>query len=152
MRTTAIAALACALAWMAAPAAQAQTADAGRSMTVVKTPWCGCCGAWAERMREAGFAVTVEEADDLAPVRQAAGVPDGVAGCHTARVGGYVIEGHVPAVAIEKLLAERPAVTGIAAPGMPAGSPGMGDDPDARYDVLSFDARGPLAVYHEAGR
>lgn len=132
---------------LASPAALA----GGETIHVYKTPWCGCCAAWAERMREAGFETRITELEDLAPVRRQAGVPDRLAGCHTAAVEGYVLEGHVPAPAIEKLLAERPSARGIAVPGMPAGSPGMGDDPSARYDVLTFGADG-TRVFYEAGR
>ena len=135
---------------IASPAA-AQSVNDMRRMTVIETPLCGCCTTWAERMREAGFVVTVEEREDLAPVRHAAGVPDAVRGCHTATVAGYVLEGHVPAAAVERLLAERPAITGLSVPGMPEGSPGMGDDPAARFDVLTFDAAGAGPVWFEAG-
>lgn len=140
------------LAALATAPAAAQDADATRRMTVIKTPWCSCCVAWADRMRAAGFAVTVEEREDLELIRRAAGVPEVLAGCHTARVGGYVLEGHVPPEAIDRLLAERQPVVGLSVPGMPVGSPGMGDDPQARYDVLSFDSKGRSALYHQAGR
>lgn len=146
-------ALAATLLGLATALSPAQAGD-GAAVHVYKTPWCGCCGAWAERMREAGFDVTVSELSDLSLLRRQAGVPDEVAGCHTAAVDGYVLEGHVPAEAIRKLLAERPQVHGIAVPGMPAGSPGMGDDPNARYDVVTFGpgtARGSR-VFFEAGR
>jgi len=128
-----------------------QAGDAAGTLHVYKTPWCGCCAAWAHRMREAGFDVAITERADLAPVRRQAGVPNALKGCHTAAIDGYVLEGHVPVPAIRKLLAERPPVRGIAVPGMPAGSPGMGDDPNARYDVFSF-GNGASAVFHSAGR
>lgn len=132
----------------------AARADEAPVIHVFKTPWCGCCAAWAERMNEAGFETRITELEDLAPVRRQAGTPAGMEGCHLAAVDGYVLEGHVPAEAIDKLLAERPAIHGIAVPGMPAGSPGMGDDPNARYDVLTFGA-GTAAdsrVFYEAGK
>lgn len=149
---TILAAAAVPAAFPAAAQEAAREVDEARRMTVVKTPWCSCCSAWADRMREAGFLVTIEEREDLAPVRRAAGVPDAVTGCHTARVGGYVLEGHVPAEAVHRLLDERPDVAGLAVPGMPAGSPGMGDDPNARFDVLTFDPSGPVGVFYRAGR
>jgi len=128
--------------------------DARGIIHVYKTPWCGCCGAWAARMREAGFETRITELEDLAPVRRQAGVPDAVAGCHTAAIDGYVLEGHVPVPAIDKLLAERPEIRGIAVSGMPSGSPGMGDDPSARYDVVTFGAgsAGDFRVFYKAGR
>ena len=109
-----------------------------QTITVYKTPSCG---------------VRVFERDDLAPVRASLGVPDELASCHTAKIGGYAIEGHVPAAEIRRLLKERPVATGLAVPGMPMGSPGMEttDSPDA-YDVIVFSAetRGVFASY--AGR
>ncbi len=120
------------------------------TLEVWKSRGCGCCTAWARRFEAAGFATLVHEVDDLGPVRAGAGVPADLAGCHTARVGGYVVEGHVPVAAVERLLAERPPVKGIAVPGMPMGSPGMevpGEPADA-YDVVAFAADGgPRSVF-----
>lgn len=132
----------------------APAAAEGTVIHVFKTPWCGCCTAWAERMREAGFATRSTDLEDLSALRNQAGIPEAVAGCHVASVEGYVLEGHVPAPAIEKLLAERPPVHGIAVPGMPAGSPGMGDDPSARYDVVTFGVNSVAdsRVFYRAGR
>ena len=125
-----------------------------RRMTAYKTPWCGCCTAWAEHMGRLGYKFEITELKDLAPVRKQAGVPDEVQGCHTAAVGGYAIEGHVPPEAIDKLLSERPKIRGIAVPGMPMGSVGMGNDPGARYDVITFGAGTAegSTVYYQAGR
>ena len=121
-------------------------------MTVAKSPTCGCCGAWAEIARKHGFDVEIEDTEDLTPIKQAAGVPPQMAGCHTARVGGYVIEGHVPMAAIDRLLAERPNIRGLSVPGMPMGSPGMGDDPAARFDVHAFGTpKGDEPVFYRAG-
>ncbi|MBB3951491.1 DUF411 domain-containing protein [Aureimonas jatrophae] len=92
----------------------------------------------ADIARKHGFDVTVEDREDMTAVKRSLGVTEAVESCHTARIGGYVVEGHVPMEAVDRLLAERPQVAGIAAPGMPAGSPGMGDDLDAEFDVLSF--------------
>lgn len=105
---------------------------------VTRTPGCGCCAAWATLARGHGFAVEMTETQDIEAVKREAGVPAALRSCHTARVAGYVIEGHVPFAAIDRLLAERPAIGGLSVPGMPIGSPGMGDDPAARYDVMAF--------------
>jgi len=112
-------------------------------VAVTKDPTCGCCEKWVAHMRAAGFAVTVTEGP-VNPVKARLGVPRELASCHTALVGGYVVEGHVPAGAIKRLLAEQPKATGLAVPGMPAGSPGMevdGMEP-ATYDVVLFGPEG----------
>lgn len=109
---------------------------------VHKDPNCGCCEGWVQHMKAAGFAVTVEEVADLEVVRKRLGVPSDLAACHTAEVGGYLIEGHVPAPALRKLLAERPSAAGLAVPGMPAGSPGMESGTPQKYDVVLFGAAG----------
>ena len=127
----------------AAPAKAAQRP----AVTVYKTPWCGCCGSWADHMRANGYAVMTHDMSDLDFVKKGAGVHESLQSCHTAIVDGYVIAGHVPAVAVDKLLRERPDVRGLAVPGMPIGSPGMeGPDPEA-YDVLSFDKAGTPKVF-----
>lgn len=110
-------------------------------VTVYKDPSCGCCGGWVEHLRQAGFSVTVVEDADLSEVKTRLGVPDDLLSCHTAEVGGYVIEGHVPAPAILRLLAERPQATGLAVPGMPPGSPGMGGEP-VPFEVMLFGPTG----------
>lgn len=110
-------------------------------VTVYKTPTCGCCTAWVEHMEAAGFRLDVRDTLDLAPVKLENGVPNGLGSCHTARVGDYVVEGHVPAEDVKRLLAEKPAgVRGIAVPGMPIGSPGMEVQgrPADPYDVVAF--------------
>ena len=94
-------------------------------VTAYKTPWCGCCGGWVTAMRRAGFRVQVIEREDLAPVRAQHRVPAELAACHTATVGGYVLEGHVPSSDVLRLLKERPKAIGLAVPGMPLGAPGM---------------------------
>ena len=119
--------------------ARMPAASAAETITVYKSPTCGCCGRWVEHLRANGFTVAVEEQDDLEPIKAELGVPDGLAACHTAVIGGYVVEGHVPAADIRRLLETRPAATGLAVPGMPAGSPGM--DQGSRkepYRVLLF--------------
>ncbi len=111
-------------------------------MTVTKEPSCGCCGAWVDHVRKAGFPVEVIESPGVNRLKVRLGVPQALASCHTAEVSGYVIEGHVPADAIKRLLAEKPKARGIAVPGMPVGSPGMeieGVQNDT-YDVVLFGA------------
>lgn len=99
---------------------------------------CGCCGAWADHLRRSGFEVSVIDSQDMQAIKARLGVPESLVSCHTAQVGDYVIEGHVPAAAVKKLLAEKPAAKGLAVPGMPMGSPGMeGGAPDI-YDVVLF--------------
>jgi hypothetical protein len=94
-------------------------------MTVHKSPSCGCCGLWVDHAKRAGFSVSVVSVDDLNPLKLAMGVPVGGGSCHTAIVGGYFIEGHVPAADIQRLLTERPKARGLTVPGMALGSPGM---------------------------
>ncbi|HEX2555887.1 MAG TPA: DUF411 domain-containing protein [Microvirga sp.] len=113
-------------------------------VVVTKDPTCGCCAAWAEHLRGAGFPVEVVETAEIGRVKTRLGVPSALASCHTAEVGGYVVEGHVPAAEIRRLLAERPAARGLAVPGMPMGSPGMemeGMEPDT-YEVVLFGPSG----------
>lgn len=107
-------------------------------ITVHKDPNCGCCSLWVEHLRAAGFSVDTRDSADVARVKQQHGVPAELASCHTAIVGGYVIEGHVPALAIRRLLAERPDASGLAVPGMPVGSPGMEGGTPQAYVVVLF--------------
>lgn len=134
-------------------AASQAHAEEDRTMTVFKTPWCGCCQVWVEAMEKAGYRVNVNHLDDLSSIRKQASVTEKLAGCHTAVLGDYVLEGHVPLEAIDKLLAEKPKIRGIAVPGMPQGSLGMGYDKNARYDVFSFgyDTSKPASVYFQSG-
>jgi len=114
---------------------------------VFKDATCGCCSVWVEHLRRKGFAPTSENVADINAVKEKYGVPAQTRSCHTALVGGYVIEGHVPAAEIQRLLKEKPKVVGLAVPGMPIGSPGM-EGPNARpYDVLTFEKTGKTAVY-----
>jgi len=120
----------------------------GPAMTVYKTPTCGCCAKWVDHMKSAGFKVQVQDMDDLTEIKQASGVPIPIRTCHTAVVSGYVIEGHVPADLVKKVLAEKPKMTGIAVPGMPVGSPGMeSGNQKSPYDVVLFDKTGKTTVY-----
>lgn len=111
-------------------------------MTVTRDPNCGCCGNWVEHIKAAGFPVNVVQVDDVMPLKARLGVPEALMSCHTAEIGGYAIEGHVPADAIKRLLVERPQAKGIAVAGMPVGSPGMevpGQAPQA-YEIAIFSA------------
>jgi hypothetical protein len=116
-------------------------------IVVYKSPTCGCCKKWVQHMRENGFDVKVHEQYNGTPVKEELGVPRQLRSCHTARVGGYVIEGHVPADLVKKLLEEKPEVAGLAVPGMPMGSPGMEGFRKDPYDVVSFTTGGRTAVY-----
>jgi hypothetical protein len=115
-------------------------------VTVYKNPSCGCCGGWVEHMKSNGFEVRVIEVADVAPHRQRLGVPEALGSCHTAEVGGYAIEGHVPAADVRRLLRERPKARGLAVPAMVPGSPGMSGAPVA-YATLIFDASGKSGVF-----
>lgn len=123
-------------------AATLRSADAAVLVEVHKTPECGCCALWAEHLADSGFAVDVDEAAGLNALKARLGVPDALASCHTATVADYVVEGHVPAEAIRRLLALRPNITGLAVPGMPAGSPGMPAEAAEPYDVIAFGPAG----------
>lgn len=115
---------------------------------VFKSPSCGCCGSWIEHMRAAGFAVKVTQVTDTTAARKRLGLPDRFGSCHTATVGAYVLEGHVPAVDVKRLLATKPKAFGLAVPGMPPSAPGM-DVPGRRdpYQVLLVDASGKSSVF-----
>lgn len=115
---------------------------------VFKNPSCGCCGAWVDHMKNAGFDIKVTLVDDTSDARKRAGIPDRFGSCHTAMVGGYAVEGHVPAYEVKRLLALKPNAIGIAVPSMPPGSPGM--EMGARrdpYNVLLIDKGGRDTVF-----
>lgn len=118
------------------------------SVTVFKDPNCGCCKEWVEHLRKHAFKVAVRDTSDVSGVKRMGRVPEQLHSCHTAFVGGYVVEGHVPAADIQRLLKERPKVAGIAVGGMPAGSPGMemGSRRDP-YDVVAFTRDGATRVF-----
>jgi hypothetical protein len=129
--------------------AAAQGTKSAGSVTVYKSPSCGCCSKWIDHMRANGFEVTSHNVDDIAALKAKHGVPSRAASCHTSLVGDYVVEGHVPADAIKRLLSERPKVRGLAVPGMPMGSPGM-ELPSGQkdpYAIVSFDAEGRQTVF-----
>ena len=115
---------------------------------VYKSPDCGCCAAWVEHLKAAGFSVKVTSVDDTTAARKRFGMPDDFGSCHTATVDGYVLEGHVPAAEVKRLLALRPTAVGLAVPGMPVGSPGM--EVGARkdpYQVFLVDRSGKSTVF-----
>ena len=116
-------------------------AHASTRIEVWKSPSCSRCEGWIAHLKTEGFTVVPHDIDDVEPIKAANGITDALASCHTAMVDGWVVEGHVPAADIRRLLTERPAVKGIAAPGMPSGAPGMGSAAEP-YDVVSFDAAG----------
>jgi hypothetical protein len=117
-----------------------------RTVTVYKSASCGCCKLWVEYMRQNGYTVVTHDVENLDRVLAANGVPKSMESCHTALIGGYVVEGHVPVEDVRRMLAERPKIVGLSVPGMIQGPPGMpGDAPP--YEVLAFDATGATAVY-----
>jgi hypothetical protein len=130
-----------------APPPPAPATVAG-TVTVFKDPNCGCCKNWIEHLREHAFTVVAKDTSDMGAVKRTAGVPQRLYSCHTAFVDGYVIEGHVPAADIQRLLKEKTKVAGIAVAGMPAGSPGM-EVPGRvdRYDVTAFKRDGSTRVF-----
>lgn len=128
-------------------AARAEKPAADPVIKVWKTPSCGCCGKWVTHMQQAGFRLEVTDVDDVDPVKKANGLPLRLASCHTALVDGYVIEGHVPASEVRRLLKERPGILGLAAPGMPAGSPGMDIPGSPPFDVLAVGRDGATRVW-----
>jgi hypothetical protein len=130
--------------------------EAQRSTGVVevfKSPTCGCCSLWVKHLEQNGFTAKVTEMDDLSALKKKHGVPSRATSCHTALVNGYVLEGHVPAADVKRLLMERPAVAGLAVPGMPVGSPGMEMGTTVQpYNVLAFDKAGETKVFSSYGR
>lgn len=137
-----VAAAAAAASWCVA------ASDALPTVEVFKNPDCGCCGAWVDHLKASGFPVKVTEVGDTAAVRKRHGLPASFGSCHTALVAGYVVEGHVPAADVKRLLAMKPVAIGLAVPGMPVGSPGMevGSRKDP-FDVLLIDKRGRDTVF-----
>lgn len=119
------------------------------TVTVYKSPTCGCCSAWADHMRESGFAVNSIDRKDMDVIKAEQGVPRQLQSCHTAVVGDYVIEGHVPAADVKKLLAEKPDAKGLAVPGMPLGSPGMEHPRPQDYATYAFNDKGQAKVFEK---
>lgn len=131
-------------------AGQASWAEDDLTMKVYKSPSCGCCGDWVDHMEENGFEVDVTDTNNMNQVKMDAGLNPQLASCHTAFVGDYVIEGHVPAADVRRLMEEQPNAHGLSVPGMPMGSPGMdiGDRKD-HYQVLLFNKAGQTRVFAE---
>ncbi|TLS77275.1 DUF411 domain-containing protein [Mariprofundus erugo] len=118
-------------------------------VVMYKSPNCGCCTDWADSLRKEGFTVVENQREDMDRIKASYGVPEKLSSCHTATVDGYVIEGHVPAADVKRLLDEKPAIVGLTAPGMPMKSPGMQPAglPPKNYDVLAFDKDGKAVVF-----
>lgn len=129
------------------PQVQAALAN---EVTVFRSPTCGCCGQWIEHAEAAGFTVKDEVTEDMGAIKQQYGVPENLTSCHTTVVGDYVIEGHIPAEDVQRLLTEKPDLAGIAVPGMPIGSPGMeSGDYVEPYTVFAFTESGETAPFAE---
>lgn len=123
------------------PASAADTVD------VYKSPYCGCCEKWVKHLQQAGFAVRTHDVADVPAARQRLGMPERLGSCHTAKVAGYVVEGHVPAADIQRLLKEKPKAIGLAVPSMPPGSPGMESPKPVPYNTLLVQAGGATTVF-----
>ncbi len=130
-----------ALLWVLSPGAYAA------EITVYKSPTCGCCKLWIDHLKSNGFKVKAHDTENVVAHKQRLGLPPELASCHTAVVNGYVIEGHVPAADIKRLLKERPKIAGLAVPGMPMGSPGMEGPVKEAYEVKTFDKNGRVGTY-----
>ncbi len=122
--------------------AKSLRAQTGPAIKIYKEPTCGCCTGWARHLTSAGFSVSIVQIADIEPIKAKLGVPDALATCHTAEIGDYVIEGHVPAPVIRRFLSEKLQAKGLAVPGMPAGSPGMEGRSLETYDVILFGPNG----------
>lgn len=125
----------------------AGTAMAAEVVDVYKSPYCGCCGKWADHLRNAGFEVRTHDVNDVPATRKTLGMPERLGSCHTAKVGGYVVEGHVPASDIQRLLKEKPKALGLAVPSMPPGSPGMEGPRPQPFATLLVANDGNTQVY-----
>lgn len=117
------------------------------TVQVYKSPTCGCCSKWVSHLEANGFTVEATDLNDINLVKRSYGIPPALASCHTAVIGDYLVEGHVPAADIIQLLKQKPAIKGIAVPGMPIGSPGMEVGNPQAYDVVSFGANGEVEVF-----
>jgi len=138
------------LAMLALPLGLSSTQASAEEITMYKSPSCGCCTGWADTLKTSGFTVVEKKSDDMDVIKQKYGISDKLASCHTALIDGYIIEGHVPAADVQRLLKEKPAgVVGLTAPGMPQQSPGMQPDmlEPKNYDVLAFDKDGNTTVF-----
>lgn len=126
-------------------------ASAPEIVTVYKDPGCECCARWCKHLAANGFVVQTRDTPNMDDIKRTMNVPSELQSCHTAVVGRYIVEGHVPADLVKKMLAEKPQISGIAAPGMPMGSPGMEGPKKDRYDILTFDRAGKTTVYATRG-
>ena len=122
-------------------------ASAADAVDVYKSPYCGCCEKWVEHLQQAGFAVRTHDVNDVPAARQRLGMPERLGSCHTAKVAGYVVEGHVPAADIQRLLKEKPKAIGLAVPSMPPGSPGMESPKPVPYNTLLVQTGGATTVF-----
>ena len=122
-------------------------ASAADAVDVYKSPYCGCCEKWVEHLQQAGFAVRTHDVNDVPAARQRLGMPERLGSCHTAKVAGYVVEGHVPADDIQRLLKEKPKAIGLAVPSMPPGSPGMESPKPVPYNTLLVQSGGATTVF-----
>jgi hypothetical protein len=124
--------------------------DSPKEITVYRSPSCGCCGKWINHMIKHGFVVNDVPSEGMDSIKEKLGVPKSLQSCHTAVVDGYVVEGHVPAGDVKKLLVTKPKAVGLAAPGMPSGSPGMEmDGSKPNFSILLFDKQGKTQTFHE---
>lgn len=117
------------------------------TVTVYKSPSCGCCGKWVDHMKASGFSVVTHDTEDVAVHKARLGVPPAMGSCHTAEVGGYLVEGHVPADDVKRMLSEKPRARGLVSPGMPASAPGMDDPRRIPYDILLVGKDGGTTTY-----
>jgi hypothetical protein len=122
-------------------------AQSSAPVEVFKSPYCGCCGKWVEHLRQNGFEVKTHDVEDVTAARKKTGMPDRLGSCHTAKIGGYVVEGHVPAADIQRLLKEKPKALGLAVPSMPPGSPGMDSAKPIPYQTLLVKTDGTTQVF-----
>jgi hypothetical protein len=122
-------------------------AQAATLVEVYKSPYCGCCEEWVQHLRKNGFEVKTHDVTDVPAARKKLGMPERLGSCHTAKVGGYLVEGHVPAADIQRMLKEKPKAIGIAVPGMPQGSPGMETSTPQPYDTLLVQPDGSTRVF-----
>ena len=136
----------------ATAAEQPASGSDSTTLVVYKEATCPCCNSWVDYMRNNGFRVVTYNVSDLDAVKQKHGIAPALQSCHTTEVGGYYIEGHVPAELVRRLLSQRPHIAGIAVPGMPVGSPGMEVGPPEPYDILTVDSAGRTAVFGSRGR
>lgn len=135
------------LLWVMLISAGSAWAQSAAQVEVFKSPYCGCCEKWGEHLQQSGFKVNALNVNDVPAARKNLGMPDRFGSCHTAKIGGYVIEGHVPAADIRRLLKEKPKAIGLAVPSMPPGSPGMETAKPVPYETLLVHTDGSATVF-----